>query len=243
MNSDSYPVYRRAGYCPICEANVEFSAHYDWYRDHLLCSRCGSIPRERALALTLTRHVSRWRNLVIHESSPTPRGISPKLKRECAGYVESQYFPGERLGSSVKGFRNENLEAQTFGDATFDVVVTLDVMEHVNMPERVTKEIVRTLKPGGAYLFTVPTYKGKIDSERRALYRPDGTIQHTGEPEYHGNPVSDAGSLVTFHYGYDLPELIHRWSGMDVEVCRFHDHWHGIIGEFTEVYLARKHAR
>ncbi|WP_292210555.1 methyltransferase domain-containing protein [Mesorhizobium sp.] len=195
------------------------------------------------MALALTRYIPHWRHLAIHESSPTLRGISPKLRRECAGYVESQYFPKERLGSNIKGVRNENLEAQTFSDAAFDLVVTLDVMEHVNMPDRVTKEVFRTLKPGGAYLFTVPTYKGKSDSERRALYRLDGTIQYTSEPEYHGNPVSDAGSLVTFHYGYDLPELIHQWSGMDVEVYRFHDHRHGIIGEFTEVYLAHKRAR
>ncbi|WP_244482703.1 methyltransferase domain-containing protein [Mesorhizobium sp. Root102] len=188
----------------------------------------------------LKRYVPNWRELSVHESSPTARGISPKLKRECTRYVESQYFPGERPGSLIKGFRNENLEAQTFADASFDLVVTLDVMEHVNMPEIVTKEIARTLRPNGAYLFTVPTYKGKVSSERRALYKADGSIEYIAEAEYHGNPVSDAGSLVTFHYGYDLAELTRQWSGMDVEVCRFHDHKHGIIGEFTEVYLARK---
>ena len=49
------------------------------------------------------------------------------------------------------------------------------------------------------YLFTVPTYKGKITSERRALYRDDGSVDFLAEAEYHGNPISDAGSLVTFH--------------------------------------------
>ena len=48
------------------------------------------------------------------------------------------------------------------------------------------------------------------------------------------------GSLVTFHYGYDFAELISAWSGFDVEVSRFHDHRHGVIGDFTEVYLARR---
>ena len=60
------------------------------------------------------------------------------------------------------------------------------------------------------------------------------------EPEYHGNPVSDAGSLVTFHYGYDFAELITAWSGLDVEIVRFHDHRHGVIGDFTEVYVATR---
>ncbi len=167
-------------------------------------------------------------------------GISPKLKRDCAGYVASHYFPGVPLGKQVDGLRNENLELQTFADESFDLVVSLDVMQHVNQPADVLHEIARTLKPGGVYLFTVPTYKERVASERRALYQPDGSVQHYVEPEYHGNPISDAGSLVTFHYGYDLAELIHKWSGMDVEVVRFHDHSHGIIGDFTEVYLATK---
>jgi SAM-dependent methyltransferase len=233
-------VYRRSGYCPICEAVTEFRATTRWYRESLRCSGCGSVPRERALALVLSRSFPNWRNLTIHESSPANRGISPKMKRECAGYVATQFFPGEALGAVIRGFRNENLEAVTFADGQFDLVVTLDVMEHVNRPEAVMREVARTLKSGGAYLFTVPTYKGKVGTERRAVYKEDGSVEHFVEPEYHGNPVSDAGSLVTFHYGYDLPELLAQWSGMDVEVLRFHDHQHGVIGDFTEVYVCRK---
>lgn len=93
---------------------AEFTGRYEWYRDHLLCSGCGSIPRERAMALVLERYFPDWRTLAIHESSPVLRGISLKLKRECAGYVASQLFPGETLGSIVRGFRNENLEARHF---------------------------------------------------------------------------------------------------------------------------------
>jgi SAM-dependent methyltransferase len=235
-------VYDRPGYCPICAAEVRFQARQAWFRDHLLCSGCGSIPRERGLALVLERCFPNWRDLAIHESSPADRGISKKLAGAAKSYVASQFFPDAPLGATVRGFRNENLEALTFPDASFDLTVTLDVMEHVNQPDRVLREVRRTLRPGGAYLFTVPTYKGKVASERRAHYREDGSIDHMAEPEYHGNPVSDAGSLVTFHYGYDFAELITAWSDLAVEVVRFHDHRHGIIGDFTEVYLATRSA-
>jgi SAM-dependent methyltransferase len=235
--------YAGDGLCPICETTVSFTARHSWYRDHLLCSSCGSIPRERALALMLDRLLPRWRSMTIHESSPGNRGISPKLHQQCPGYIASQYFSDKQPGSRVGRFQNENLERQTFPDETFDLVVTLDVMEHVNEPELVFKEVNRTLKPGGYYIFTVPTYKNRVESERRSRYLPDGKIEHFAEPEYHGNPISDAGSLVTFHYGYDLAEMIHDWSGMNVEVTRFHDHEHGIIGEFTEVYVAKKSAK
>lgn len=100
-----------------------------------------------------------WRGLAIHESSPADRGISAKLAGEAPGYVASQFFPGEEPGASVQGFRNENLEALTFPDESFDLTITLDVMEHVNQPDQVLRKVRRTLRPGGAYLFTVPTYK------------------------------------------------------------------------------------
>jgi SAM-dependent methyltransferase len=234
------PVYDRAGFCPICGRAVRFEARHPWYRDNLHCSGCGSIPRERALALVLERRFPGWRRLAIHESSPADRGISRKLARECPGYVGTQFFPGEPPGVTVRGFRNENLEALSFPDAAFDLTITLDVMEHVNQPDTVLREVRRTLKTGGAYLFTVPTYKQRVASERRAHYKPDGSVEHMAEPEYHGNPVDDAGSLVTFHYGYDFAELIAAWSGLGVEVTRFCDPFHGVIGEFTEVYLATR---
>lgn len=233
-------VYSKAGYCPICRDGTEFVSRFDWYRDHLFCTRCKSIPRERALALVLDRQYPQWRDLGIHESSPGSRGISVVLRKECSRYVATHYFPGEATGTIVRGFRNENLERQTFPDASFDLVVSLDVMEHVNDPEASFAEVARTLRDEGAYIFTAPTYKGKIASERRARYLPNGEAEHFAEPEYHGNPISEKGALVTFHYGYDLAELIHKWSGLNVEVARFHDHHHGIIGDFTEVYVASK---
>lgn len=231
-----------SGFCPICEDQTLFTSQYDWYRDHLLCSRCNSIPRERALSLLLNRCLPNWRTLAIHESSPTNRGISLKLQREANRYIPTHFWADRPLGSSVDGIRNENLEKQTFSDSSFDLVVTLDVMEHVNNPDQVFGEISRTLRAGGAYLFTTPTYKGLSISERRAQYHADGSITHLSEPEFHGNPIDAAGSLVTFHYGYDLPDIIRRASGMDVEVIRFNDYRHGIIGEFTEVYRAVKSA-
>ncbi len=56
------------------------------------------------------KHFPNWRKLSIHESSPSPRGISYKLKQECPGYIPTQFFPGEKTETVINGFRNENLE-------------------------------------------------------------------------------------------------------------------------------------
>lgn len=237
--------YSLSGFCPCCDHLVSFQSENDWYRDNLLCPRCASVVRERALALVLEEIAPQWRRLQIHESSPANRGISQKLKVGADRYVASHFFKDQPLGCNVDGFRNENLEKQTFGDGAFDIVITLDVMEHVFHPERVYQEIFRTLKPDGYYLHTFPVRKWQVEPVvRRALLEPSGDVKHlVTEPEYHGNPIDGAGSLVIFDYGYDIGRQIAEWAPFDVRVVRFWDQTHGIIGEYTEVFVCRKRER
>jgi hypothetical protein len=58
------------GYCTICDRAVWFTETGPWLRDQYLCSRCGSMPRNRALVKVLNDHFPGWRELQIHESSP-----------------------------------------------------------------------------------------------------------------------------------------------------------------------------
>jgi SAM-dependent methyltransferase len=233
--------YDASGWCPICEAAVRFTADNAWLRDHLLCGSCGSLPRERALSQVLTELLPRWRQLAVLESSPADRGISRKLRLQAPGYLGTQWRPDLPTGSLDEwGYRVESLDALSLADETFDLVVTLDVMEHVNDPESCFVEIARVLRQGGWYLFTVPTDVGRMKSERVALYQDDGSVELYAEAEYHGNPISDAGSLVTWRWGRDLPELVRLWSGMDCWVTRWHDSSIGVLGEHTDVYACRR---
>lgn len=232
------------GYCPICEHAAHFVAKDKWLRGALVCGSCenGSVPRERALAHMLNRVAPDWRSLRIHESSPATRGISAKIRRECAGYVGSHFFPDQPMGTIVQGYRNENLEVQTFADNQFDIVITLDVFEHVFEPGKMIREIHRTLKPGGTYISTFPIRKHQVDSHVvRALLKPDGTIEHlVDKPEYHGNPINSEGALVTFDYGYTIHQMISAWADFDVEISRFSKQDMGILGEYTEVIACTK---
>lgn len=49
--------------------------------------------------------------------------------------------------------------ALAVADAAFDVVVALDVLEHLYDDAAAVQELVRVLKPGGVLLVTVPAYK------------------------------------------------------------------------------------
>lgn len=231
------------GFCPICEKSAIFTAENDWYRDFLTCRSChgGSVPRERALALIMNELRPNWRNLSIHESSAANRGISLKMSSEASGYVGSQYYPDHPFGNQIGSYRNENLEALTFDDETFDITVTLDVMEHVYHPDKVFQEIHRTLRCGGIYLCTFPVRKEQVAAcERRFELMPDGSRKDFKEPEIHGNPVNGEGSIVTVDWGYDFHQQVPKWAPFDVRVYRFADITHGIIGEYTEVVICLK---
>lgn len=199
------------------------------------------MPRERALAHVLTKELPHWRYLEIHESSPAKRGISRKMARECRHYIASHFYADHPLGALVNGYRNEDIERQTFESESFDLVVSLDVTEHVFRPGDMFKEIYRTLRSGGLYISTFPIRKHQMESHTpRARLNKDGTVEHLMEPEYHGNPISGDGSLVTYDYGYEIHKMIPHWAPFGVEISRFNNRRLGILGEYTEVIVCRK---
>ena len=231
------------GTCPICEAPTSFRANGPWLRDTLRCLSCpnGSLPRERALALVLNEAIPNWRDCSIHESSPENRGISKKIRTEAKNYIATQFFTGVSLGQMHQGFRNEDLQHLTFPDNTFDLFVSLDVFEHIPDPRLALCEIWRTLRPDGVMLSTFPVRKAQLTAvEPRIVFNRDGTVTHLKKPEYHGNPISPSGSLVTVDYGYDIHQKMAEWASFDVRVYRFNDKQHGILGEYTDVFLCRK---
>jgi SAM-dependent methyltransferase len=228
------------GYCPTCECQVTFVARSSWLRDHYVCSNCGSVPRERALMRAIEMYFPNWKDLVVHESSPAKRGASVRLARQCKNYIPSQFFPREKRGSTVDGVRCEDLEALTFGDETIDLHVTQDVMEHVFAPSKVFREIARTLKPGGAHIFTVPLVNRNNPSKLRARRRDDGYLDYLQPPEYHHNPISDQGALVTVDWGFDICTHIFDSCGLFTHLLYIEDLSKGIKADYNEVLITLK---
>ncbi len=238
-------------YCPICEREQVISARSDedipeaerrvWFRSSLRCEGCKAPPRERALALVLNRVLPDWRSRTIHESSPSQRGLSLKLRRDCAAYVPTQFdltFPFGQM-DPTGAWRNENLEAQTFADGTFDVVVTQDVFEHLFNPGRAAREIARTLRPGGLCIMTVPVVRPWSTTSRRAALI-DGEIVHLQEERYHGNPVGDGRSLVTVDWSYQIGAYLSAQSGLPFTVHVIDDMELAIRDPFNVVLAAVK---
>jgi SAM-dependent methyltransferase len=226
------------GYCTICERSVFFAKTGPWLRDEYICLGCRSIPRNRALLKILSQHFPAWRDLHIHESSPCGAS-SDKIRRECHKLVQTQFFPDVPRGEVRAGERSEDLESLTFPDGSFDLVITQDVFEHILRPEKAFAEIARTLKSGGAHVFTVPYYCGK-STVVRARADKAGGLEHLMEPDYHGNPIDPVGSLVVTQWGDEICNFIFQASGMTTSIFNFFNTRFGLEGEFLDVFVSRK---
>ncbi len=233
-------VFKNSGYCPICAKQVKFIATDHWFRDYYLCQSCHSIPRERALMYVIQTYFPQWQELVIHESSPLNRGTSQRLALECNGYIPSHYYPDGKPGGIVNGFRCENLEALTFPNESIDLHITQDVMEHVFSPSKAFQEIKRTLRPGGAHIFTVPLVNKNAPSKMRAKLSDNGEIICTEPPIYHGNPINEKGSLVVTDWGFDICEKIFEASGLFTHMIYIDNLSMGIRAELIEVLVTFK---
>lgn len=239
MSDLQFPVFQVSGHCPICDKDVDFVARDSWFRDHFVCTNCGSIPRERALMVVIDWYFPRWRESVIHESSPVQRGASLRLSNECSQYIPSQCFPDHMQGTMVGKMRCENLESLSFSDESIDLHITQDVLEHVFHPTRVFREIARTLKPGGMHICTVPIVNKGKPSKLRARIE-NGKICYLEPEQYHGNPVGDGRSLVTVDWGFDICMKIFESSGLFAHIVYIDDLSKGIRAEYIEVLVTIK---
>ena len=222
-----------SGYCPVCESGTLFAAVGDWWREDLKCIRCGSSARQRALVAFLEQQFPKLSNLAVYE----PASVAPVqhwLKKHSTHYTTSQFFSDRPFGRMHRGVRNESLEALTFADASFDLVISQDVFEHIEQPERAFREVARVLKPGGSHVFTIPYYPDQATETRVRMI--EGQPISEFELEYHGNPVDEEGSLVFTRFGADLAAIIEDASGLTTTIHEMQNNQYGIEGECLLVF-------
>lgn len=153
-----------------------------------------------------------WKQLSLHESSPGG-ALSDYLKQQAKHYSSSHYFQDTPRGEYKNEHRSEDLSSLTFEDEFFDLFITSDVFEHIIEPAKAFSEIARVLKPGGAHVFTMPWYPSLEKSVQRAKMKNNELI-HLEKPVYHGNPIDEEGSLVTFDWGRDFTQFIFDASNL-----------------------------
>lgn len=153
--------------------------------------------------------------------------------RDLPRFAASDYRPGADPGSVADGVRSEDLTRLTYPDASFDLVLTSESLEHVPDLDAALGEIRRVLATGGRHVFTVPVLPQTPQTFPRAIVGPDGSIEDHAPRIAH--PGGDWGYPVFTEFGADLPDLLRR-AGFEVAV---------LFGptredDLAQVYVCRK---
>ena len=196
-------------------------------REGSRCAWCGSSLRSGQLATAIvgvanglsgsraTRLGALFRSAHARALSIAEINSAGNLHRylaRCPGLRHSEF------GSSDPRVPSEDLMQLTYPDASFDLVVTSDTLEHVPDVDQALRETRRVLRPGGAHVFSVPVVWDRATRQRAAL--EGGTLSHRLAPSYHGVAGDRKSDFLVFHeFGADFVDRC-RAAGFEVELLR-----------------------
>jgi len=207
------------GRCAVCGRFQRFVRRARAIRETYACPGCRSSARYRHQAQALVERLGcgladslaelaalpGFRGKAIYE--PGIAGPFRRAFQELEGYVHSFYWEDVAPGAYRDGVRCEDLMALTFADASFDLVLTSDVFEHIRHPFRAFAEIRRVLKPGGLHVFSIPPM---APLPRETRFRVETSTERDVPllPErYHGDGRGGR-SLVYTDFGADLLDAL-----------------------------------
>jgi SAM-dependent methyltransferase len=137
--------------CVLCGYHGRFLGYGYPYVCDVYCPHCGSLERHRLLALA-----ERERNFftgkdVLHFAPEAP------ITRLVRDRATKSYVTADLFAAGVD--RRENIEALTIEDDSFDIVICLHVLEHVDDRAAIS-ELHRVLRPGGTLIAMFPIVEG-----------------------------------------------------------------------------------
>ena len=230
------------GRCLACDHRTLFVETGPWLANDYLCIRCESMPRWRGIVHVLNHQFPNWRDLQIHECGAGGVSTRKFMRDSTGGYSGSRYLvPDTRRGEIVGKFSCQDIEQLTFADESFDLFITVDVLEHVLRPDRAMLEISRVLRPGGAHVFTVPIYH-RSETLVRAVPSETG-IEYLLPADYHGGPEDPEPSLVIREWGDDFSDFVSQHGGLSTQIFDLKDRKLGLDGSAgypLQVLVSRK---
>lgn len=195
------------GMCPACGAGQFIALANDPYYNR--CLGCRANVVNLSLIPVAIRHFKGLFAQVRAYELSSYGATFDFLSTRVGQLSFSEYFPGLPFGNVYEGIRNEDVQALTFADESFDIVTSSQVFEHVPDDLRGYRECYRVLKQGGALVFTVPLYNGP-QTEQVARLTVNGTVEWLGAPEFHDSRLGGPNSAPVFwrHSATDLVDRV-----------------------------------
>jgi len=243
------------GYCFPCAKHANFMIDYLYssdeivaglkipnWRERVICPDCGLNNRIRASVQFLEETLGCKPTSAIYMSEQTTP-LYHHLRAKYANLVGSEYLD-DRVGfgevDAGSGLRNESITKLSFADESFDFVLSFDVFEHIPEYHKALQECFRVLKPGGRLLFTVPFRMDNQANLIRATIDAAGKVTHLLEPEYHGDPINDAGCLCFYHFGWQLLDELRNCGFTSADAHIYWSDTLGYLGQHQALFCAVK---
>lgn len=217
--------------CSVCGQRAEFvKDDAVATRDNFRCPKCRSMLRQRDLAQIIVDEFGDGRTFSLNDLIRSGRlddlsiyeigfrGPIAERLRKLPKYVQSYLWSDTPHGESKNGIRCEDLRQLTFESDSFDLILSLEVLEHVFDLPKALAEIHRVLKPGGIHVFTVPVrYPLPEQSLARATMRRGRVVNL--EPERFHTAADGSQVLLVTEFGADLMDM-HEEVGLRLKIIR-----------------------
>jgi SAM-dependent methyltransferase len=190
-------------------------------RESTKCRHCGSSFRSNLHARTICKVLAPNQKCLAQAINHKPfsklkiaeinaSGALHKVLVNHPNLQYSEYRPED------KTIRHENLDKLSYTDASFDLVLTSETLEHVPDWQLAMSEIQRVLKPGGYHIFTVPAILTRRTRVRAVRER--GKITKYLPASHHGyNRGTTSDYLVFNEFGADYRKAIDE-LGFDTKI-------------------------
>jgi len=190
----------RTFYCPLCSGRLLVRISFNELGVRCLSCAASTITLSMVSALGFVRPGFR-QDKTYELSSRGP--LFNYLRREIEQLSVSEYFDDLQPGEFRNGVQCQDVQRLTYPEAHFDLVTSSEVFEHVADDRKGFSEIRRVLRPGGAFIFTVPIEDADVTTERAELR--ENRIEHLLPPTFHDDHIRGRGAVLVFRdYGRDI---------------------------------------
>jgi SAM-dependent methyltransferase len=166
-----------------------------------ICIRCRANLRYEMLAGYVREHCPDLGNKEVMELAP--RSPLNALLSNAKKYIRTYYSEDCATGRAREdGAICEDITRLSLGDSSMDIIISSDVLEHVEDLEKAFRETARVLRTGGYHLFTVPM----AQATRKRASGKGASLAHYCAPEVHFDPMDPEGILCFWDIGPDIAE-------------------------------------
>jgi SAM-dependent methyltransferase len=194
-------------------------------RESLWCSACGASTRERGIWEVLIDHYgegARSAADLVQEAMFRSLRVA-EINRLNAGHDLLALSPGVIYSE----YPDQDIQALSYADASFDLLLTSDTLEHVPDFRAGLRETRRVLAPRGRHVLTVPL-------------RPDLTASRSREglsPVYHGEAP---GPLALLRRASEDMRALHDFAWDFIDAVRDSGYAVELHGEGIETVICAR---